>query len=250
MVKGFAATLTAGLPAQFAPSLIGTPDVGSVMLTGDLTTLGTDTNDIQSKQSSLQGSIATDLGIASSSVNVGSISVYHPPLPPPSPPPSPGSPPMPPEVPPQSPSHPPMDAWYTLYYENEGCDPDCVGGCRRMRWSHPYPWMGQGLALGLPEEDSIGWPGFKSNVTINRCTTVILDVDINVQMYSMVVWGTLVIENRENAWVTLRTVCIAVKCANPPYCGRIEAGTPTQKFGSDGKGASNGARLEFLMSGD
>ena len=52
-----------------------------------------------------------------------------------------------------------------------------------------YTWHGQGLALGLPEDDAFGWPGWKSNVTIRRCHTVVLDVDINVQMYSIVVWG-------------------------------------------------------------
>ena len=108
-----------------------------------------------------------------------------------------------------------------------------------MRWSNMYTWVGQGKALGLPEDDSLGWPGWKSNVTIKRCTTVILDVDINVQMYSLVVWGRLVIQNRVDALVTLRTVCVAVKCARPPYCGEIVAGHAAEPY----KG-----RLEFLLA--
>ena len=42
------------------------------------------------------------------------------------------------------------------------------------------------------------------NVTIKRCRTVELDVDINVQLYSIVVWGTLVVENRLDAIVSLQ----------------------------------------------
>ena len=80
-----------------------------------------------------------------------------------------------------------------------------------MKWSSPYTWVGQGKDLGLPEDDLPGWPGWKSNVTIKRCTTVVLDVDINVQLYSLVVWGTLEIENRASAQVSLRSTCISYR---------------------------------------
>ena len=106
-----------------------------------------------------------------------------------------------------------------------------------------YTWHGQGLALGLPEDDSLGWPGWKSNVTIKRCQHIILDVDINIQMYSLVVWGTLEIENREDANVFLRSTCVTVKCANPA-CPALR---PHRRGlqGRDVQGAAGG-----LLSGD
>ena len=56
--------------------------------------------------------------------------------------------------------------------------------------------------VGLPEDDSFGFPGWKSNVTIKRCRTVVLDVDMNVQLFSLVIWGHLEIKNRLNAQVS------------------------------------------------
>ena len=181
----------------------GTPTLGRLTLAGFLETLGTDSTDLSGNRGLIEQRIATDLTLAVSQVTVNHISMLHPPRPPPSPPPSPWSPPAPPLTPPSYPTNPPYDLWYTRYFENEGCDPDCVGGCRRSRWSNIYTWHGQGLNLGLPEDDAFGWPGWKSNVTIKRCHTVVLDVDINVQLYSIVVWGTLEIENREHAEVSL-----------------------------------------------
>ena len=58
-------------------------------------------------------------------------------------------------------------------------------------------------------------------MTIKRCRTVVLDVDINVQLYSVVVWGSLVIQDRPNAMVTLRSLCVSVRCVNQGYCGQV-----------------------------
>ena len=107
-----------------------------------------------------------------------------------------------------------------------------------------FTWTGQGLALGLADDSSLGWPGFMSNVTIPRCRTIVVDININVQLFSIVVFGTLEIENRALGQVSLRSTCITVKCANrgsPGGCGRILAGTHAKPFAG---------RLEFLMSGD
>ena len=49
-------------------------------------------------------------------------------------------------------------------------------------------------------------------------------------------WGTLLVENRDNAIVTLRSVCVSVKPG-----GKILAGTPEVPFAGS---------LEFLLSGD
>jgi hypothetical protein len=195
------------LPAGYAATLATPPALTKIALAGELATLGTDVSNIASASQTIRNAVVNDLSASSAS---GSINVMHPPLPPPSPPPAPSSPPSPPEVPPGSPSNPPV-WWYTPYGVEAGCDPDCVGGCRRSLWSNIYTWHGQGLNLGLPEDDSFGWPGWKSNVTIKRCRTVVLDVDINVQLYSLVVWGKLEIQNRDTALVTLRQTCINVR---------------------------------------
>ena len=237
VVAGFGETILSALGSQSEGTVVGSPTLAGIDVIGDVRTLGTDTNDLGSAKSTIVSQVASDVGV---SVMTSVLSVAHPPPPPPFPPPLPHAPPHPPAVPPGSPSFPPAD-WFEPYYEDEGCDPACAGGCRRSRWSEIYTWHGQGLALGLGADDAYGWPGFKSNVTIPRCTTIILDVDINVQLFSLVVWGTLVVENRPDAQVSLRSVCIAVKCANAPFCGAIHAGTPTQPFAG---------RLEFLLSGD
>ena len=258
VVSSFGPAALAALHPTLEASVVGKPAVNSVSLIADVVTLGTDVNKLKDSQISIKSQLASDLDISVNTITMTDIGVYHPPLPPPSPPPSPYSPPAPPLTPPSYPTNPPYDFWYTRYFENEGCDPECVGGCRRMRWSSPYAWQGQGLALGLAEEDSLGWPGWKSNVTIKRCTTVVLDVDINVQLYSLVVWGTLEIENRAGAQYTLRSTCINIKCVDkgldaktsksnwrgpprPGQCGRIIAGSKTEPFVG---------RLEFLLSGD
>ena len=243
VAKSFGPTVASALPKTMTPSVVSSEATG-IVVRGDLVTLGTDVNNLKSSKDTIKTQLANDLGVSTNAIVVSNIGVYHPPLPPPSPPPSPSSPPMPPLTPPLSPTHPPFDWWYTKYYENEGCDPDCFGGCRRLKWSSPYTWVGQGKNLGLPEDDLPGWPGWKSNVTIKRCTTVVLDADINVQLYSLVVWGTLEIENRPEALVSLRSTCINIKCANPKHtngCGKLVAGTPSKPYLG---------RLEFLLSGD
>ena len=165
------------------------------------------------------------------------ISVNFPPPPPPASPPAPDPPPMPPQTPPGSPSVPPIGSWATPY--TEGCDPtECSDGCFSSLWSNMNTWHGQGLNLGATSNDALFvWPGFRSNVTIKKCRTVVLDVDINVQMFSIAVWGTLKILDRgPSSRVTLRATAICVKDG-----GRIVAGEPMQPFGGV---------LEFLLSGD
>lgn len=78
-------------------------------------------------------------------------------------------------------------------------------------------------------------------MTIKRCRTVILDVDIDVQLMSVVVWGTLIIENRPSALVNIRTVCVNIQCHTPGYCGKIIAGSPESPFLG---------QLAFIFSGD
>jgi hypothetical protein len=91
----------------------------------------------------------------------------------------------------------------------------------------------------------------------------VLDVDLNVQLFSLVVWGTLVVENRPGASVFLRTTCISVKpggrllagrpspaltgtqSQRPPYVDSYPAGTLPYL----GDGPFLG-RLEILLSGD
>ena len=84
-----------------------------------------------------------------------------------------------------------------------------------------YTWHGQGLALGASEDDALYvWPGFRSNVTIKKCRTVVVDLDLSQQLYSVVVWGTLRIRDRgPSTLVSLRAVCITVKPG-----GRVLAG--------------------------
>ena len=81
------------------------------------------------------------------------------------------------------------------------------------------------------------WPGFKSNVTIKKCREVVLDIDMDVQMYSLVVWGTLRIQDRgPSSRISLKTICVNVKPG-----GRLLAGTEDKPF--------SGA-LEMLFYGD
>ena len=233
-----AVSVAAGLPAQYAASLYATPSVANIVVTGDLTALGTDDSDLATKQVDIASGVITDLALAANSVTVDAISIVHPPSTPPLAPPLPSFPPAPPHVPPGAPLRPPnvpTSDWATPY--TVGCDPGCYGGCISSRWSSFWTWHGQGKNLGAAEDDALFvWPSFKSNVTIKKCRTVILDVDINVQLYSIVVWGTLVVENRADALVSLRSVCINVKSG-----GKILAGEPGKPYAG---------MLEFLLTGD
>ena len=40
-----------------------------------------------------------------------------------------------------------------------------------------------------PNPNQVGgiWPGFRGNVTIKPCTTVVLDLNLDVQLYSLVI---------------------------------------------------------------
>ena len=151
-------------------------------------------------------------------VTVKSLTSRAPPVPPPSPPPSPGPPPLPPATPPGQPQYPPF-VWYTTYYDGDCQETGdgCPKGCRRSLWSESFTWEGQRAEIGGGP-----LPSFKANVTIKRCQTVVLDVDLNVQLYSLVVWGTLLVENRPGAAVFLRTTCITIKPG-----GRLLAGRPS-----------------------
>ena len=204
-----------------------------------LTTFGEDASDLAGSVADLSSRIASALSV--SSIDIPSvINVIHPPFPPPlpsPPPPLPHPPPSPPSVPPDNPSIPPTGFWAQRY--TDGCDAtECPHGCFSSLWSNMYTWHGQGLALGANEDDALfTWPGFRSNVTIKKCRTVVLDMDISVQLYSIVVYGTLrVLDRGPMTLVSLRSICISVKPG-----GQILAGEPTAPF--------SGA-LEFLLMGD
>ena len=66
--------------------------------------------------------------------------------------------------------------------------------------------------------------------------TVVLDVNVNVQLFSIAVRGTLLVEDRANAMVRLRTTCITVWPG-----GVFAVGEPTAPFYGS---------LEVLLSGD
>ena len=40
-----------------------------------------------------------------------------------------------------------------------------------------------------PNPNQVGgiWPGFRGNVTIKPCTTVVLDLNLDVQLYSLII---------------------------------------------------------------
>jgi hypothetical protein len=208
-----------------AASLVGSPSWLSVAIVSVVSALGTDEGDLSSSQSSLATAVAADLGIDGSSLSA-SIRVAHPPRPPPGSPPLPSLPPFPPRVPPGTPSAPPSGGWATPY--TEGCDPTtCPDGCFSSLWSEMYTWVGQGLALGGPSDDALYvWPRFKSNVTIKQCRTVVLDLNVDLQLYSIVVRGTLIIQDRgPDTSISLRTICIHVEEG-----GRLLAGEPQHPF--------------------
>ena len=239
LAEQLSSSILSGLPSDMGASLVGDASVTGVSVIASLTALGKNEADIAgaSQLSTLQAAVAGDIGLASADLTVEDKGVVHPPRPPPLSPPQPALPPQPPAIPPPWPRLPPF-AETGLQSYTVGCDPtECPDGCLRSKWSNMYTWHGQGLALGASHDDALyTWPGFRSNVTIKKCRTVELDVDINVQLFSLVVWGTLDIVNRDDALVNLRTVCITVKPG-----GHLVAGSAAEPF----KG-----KLEIILSGD
>lgn len=114
----------------------------------------------------------------------------------------------------------------------------CPDGCFESDWSSMYTWHGQGKALGASEDDALFvWPGFRSNVTIKRCRTVVIDLDLTQQFFSIVVWGTLRIRDRgPGSVVSLRAACITVMPG-----GKVLAGESDIPYSG---------LLEFLLTGD
>ena len=222
-----------------ASVIIGESSMLSAGVHSVLTALGNDESDLASSMDQIAAQVASDLGVQSVDV-VSTISIVHPPAPPPASPPMPAPPPLPqspPEVPPGAPSAPPIGTWATPYYEDCNAT-ECPDGCFSSEWSSMWTWHGQGLALGANEDDALFvWPRFKSNVTIKQCRTVVLDLDMSVQLYSIVVWGTLRIRDRgPSSYVSLRTVCINIKPG-----GKVLAGEEDQPYSGV---------LEFLFTGD
>ena len=238
-VNGQAQPAMQSLAKEAVAAVPGTAMVSSNLETvgvrGFMSALGSDQSNVEYEGGNIQLGVAGGIGLGVEDVALKTLDVLHPPHPPPSPPPSPLEPPSPPLIPPGYPlwpPRPPSDLWYEPYFEDEGCDPDCFGGCRRSLWSSVFTWHGQGIALGASEDDAYVWPGFKSNVTIKRCHHVILDIDMpNVQLFSLVVWGTLEVQSRPGALVNLRAACVAIKCANytAGYCGTTVARTPPEE---------------------
>ena len=102
-------------------------------------------------------------------VTVTSLTSRAPPAPPPAPPPLPLPPRPPPSTPPGQPLYPPT-LWFTRYYDGDCQETGdgCPRGCQRSLWSEMFTWDGQ--------RDEIGGgplPGFRANVTIKRCQTVL-----------------------------------------------------------------------------
>lgn len=235
--------VVASLPASMAASVSGTPSIVSVGVRSALSALGADGAVIATLTTAISDGIAADVGVQISAISL-TITTAHPPSPPPASPPLPWAPPPPPDVPPGSPSIPPTAIWARPYYD--GCNmhnPNstadyCPDGCLESDWSEMYTWHGQGLNLGASEDDALYvWPGFRSNVTIKRCRTVVVDLDLSMQLYSIVVWGTLRIADRgPDSVVSVRSVCITVKPG-----GKVLAGEEDQPYSG---------LLEFLFTGD
>ena len=180
--------------------------------------VGGDSNDAATQSAAIQSAVAAATSLSSASLTVTSLSVTHPPRPPPSPPPAPQLPPVPapdPPAPPSPPSGPP--ATFDELWGAECNVHTCPHGCRTLMWSDYRAWQGQNAQVGGI------WPAFKGNVTIKPCNTVVLDLDLNVQLYSLIVMqqATLVVANRATADVKLRATCIWVKEG-----GRLLAGRP------------------------
>ena len=203
---------------------IACEQVETLDLTAVVTAFGSDSDgDCASSGAGVKSSLDSCLAV---STTVKSVVVLQPPSPPPSPPPLPGSPPLTPPEGPQRP--PPREGGYEAYNDGdcligplrEGVG--CPHGCQRSLWSTMFTWDGQ------REEVGGYYPSFKGNVTIKPCTTVVLDVDMNVQLFSLVIWGTLIVENRANANILLKTTCITIKPG-----GRLLAGRPSPALTPD-----------------
>ena len=210
--------------------------VTAVGVHATLVAQGTNANNIASQASTINAAIASDMSLNNADFTT-IVGLHFPPPPPPMEPPRPRNPPLPPEVPPQSPSNPPVSSWAHRY--TDGCDPaECQEGCFWSYWSNMYTWHGQGKALGASSDDALFvWPSFKANVTIKKCRTVVVDLDINIQMFSIVVWGTLRVQDRGRATrVRLRSTCINIMPG-----GKFLAGEPAKPF----RGV-----LELLLTGD
>ena len=223
----------------FMDANVSTSALISVGAFSALFALGADGAHIESSSGNISEGIAADLGLPSSAVSVD-IHTSHPPSPPPSPPPLPSPPPSPPGLPPGAPLLPPIGLWARPYpcAAGEGGPEGCPDGCFESDWSDMYTWHGQGRALGASEDDALYvWPGFKSNVTIRKCRTVVVDLDMSQQLYSIVVWGTLRIRDRgPSSIVSLRALCISIKPG-----GRVLAGQVDQPYSGV---------LEILLTGD
>ena len=237
-----AATLLSTIAARTTEALPGLVDatqtastVSEVSVSAQVEALALGAGDLSSEGANVQSRVASELGIDNSKMTLKKIDSYRPPMPPPALPPKPGAPPMPPHVPPMFPNWPPTDRWYTRV--DEGCDPDCYGGCIQSMWSNIYTWGDD------------GFPGWKSNVTVKRCRTVVVDVNVNVEMMSLTVYGTLLFQNRRDLLVNLRSVCVNIKCVTNHttglpmwgYCGKIIAGSPEEPFQG---------QLRFYTKGD
>ena len=251
--------------ASSSISSVTSSSLTQVSPTATVAAMGTDGSNVASKSASIQASVASSTSLATSALTVSSLTVAHPPSPPPNPPPKPSVPPPPPTVPPGAPSQPPTPTgWYESYDSTSECDAAlCPAGCRMMLWSSTYTWAGQNEQIGGM------WPTFRGNVTIKSCSTVILDVNLNVQLYELVIMraATLIVQNREDANVKLKATCIKVH-----YGGRLLAGRPTDTSNLDGVDVSMprcaqltscatvadahlgttpfAGRLEILLSGD
>ena len=196
-----------GLHAEFASFSVTQLDVST-----NVAAVGIDSNDAAARSATIKSEVASATSLGSAALTVSAISVAHPPSPPPNPPVSPSPPPAPPLSPPL-----PFDS--SPASNAAECNPlACPNGCRMFLWSSPEAWQGQNEQIGGT------WPTFRGNVTIKPCNTVVLDLDLNVQLFSLVIMqqATLVVANRATADVKLRATCIWVMEG-----GRLLAGRPT-----------------------
>ena len=202
-----------GLDAEYASGRVSVLDVSA-----NVAAVGTDSNDAAARSAAIKSEVASATSLASAALTVSALSVTHPPAPPPNPPPAPADPPAPPSPPPMPPSSPPLPFDSHPVSNAAECNPlACPNGCRMFLWSSPQAWQGQNEQVGGV------WPTFRGNVTIKPCTTVVLDLDLNVQLFSLVIMqqATLIVQNRKAADVKLRATCIWVKSG-----GRLLAGRP------------------------
>ena len=216
MSVGAAAAVSAqrgGVDAQYA-----SVSVTQLDLSTNVAAVGTDSNDAAGRSDTIKSEVASATSLSGAALTVSALSVAHPPSPPPNPPPAPANPPAPPSLPPSPPSAPPPPFDSKPVSNAAECNPlACPNGCRMFLWSSPQAWYGQNSEIGGV------WPTFRGNVTIKPCTTVVLDLDLNVQLFSLIIMqqATLIVQNREAADVKLRATCIWVKDG-----GRLLAGRP------------------------